>query len=289
VSIVDDLLAAAGLTPRVAVHSLRIRVLIIGPLEAAALLVANRDNRRLRWGRVRFYARAMQNHGWLLTHQGIAFSTDGIGIDLQHRLEAIKLAGVEVAMMVTEGLDSRAFEAIDQHERRSISDALRLDRSLTEEAKMMLMLMGGDMSTNPSLHEIAETCGDIEHEHDQLQQACSTRVAGMSALSVRCAAIVLMLEQPSESVRVMQSYRDLVLRKTEVWTPVMHAFGRQVAAKKTGSSTTAARLDLFARAMVALDPGRARLSKIQINEASIELARKRVRAAMGLKHAKEEA
>lgn len=282
-SIVDDLLAAAGLKPRVFAHSLRIRVLIIGPLEAAALLIANRDNRRLRWGRVRFYARAMQNHGWLLTHQGIAFSTDGIGIDLQHRLEAIKLSGVEVPMMVTEGFDPRAFEAIDQHERRSISDALRLDRSLTEEAKMMLMLMGGDMSSNPSLHEIAEVCGDIEHEHDKLQSHCSTRVAGMSAVSVRCAAIVLMLEQPSASMQVLQAYRDLVLRKTELWTPVMHAFGRQVSAKKTGSATTAARLDLFARAMVALDPARARLSKIQIDDAAISLAKRRASVAMGIK------
>lgn len=284
-SVIDKLLRTAGLTPREAPnHELRFRVLIIGPREAEALLAANKDNRRLRWGRVRFYARVMRNGGWMLTHQGLAFSSDGTGLDLQHRLHAVILAGVEITIVTVEGLSPKTFEAIDQHERRSISDALRLNRSLTEEAKMFFLLRGGDGSANPSLAEIAEVCGDIAEEHDLLEQFCSTRRAIYSAVPVRCAAITLMVEAPRNAPAILSAYRDLVLCKTEVWTRAMHAFGRQVNHGKTiSTSASIGRIDLFARALAALDPARKELSKIQIDESTIFMARKRAAAAIGFK------
>jgi hypothetical protein len=62
---VDELLAARDLKPVEAKnHGLKTRVLMIGPKEAEALLVANRDNRNLRPGRVRFYAATMLEGGW---------------------------------------------------------------------------------------------------------------------------------------------------------------------------------------------------------------------------------
>lgn len=290
-NIVDKLLATAGLTPVEACPAgVRIRVLLIGPDEARALLSANTDNRPLRNGRVNFYARTMKNGAWMFTHQGIAFSEDGLGIDLQHRLHAVILSGVTVRMMVTEGLSREAFEAIDQHERRTMADSLKMRRTLTDEARLFITLRGGDQCTNPTIQEVGEMCTQIEETSDALDQVCSTRTKVFSSAPVRCAAIVLMMEKPGAKHYVLNAYRALVLSHSEEWMPVMHAFGRQVAGGAISTTGGLGRLDLFARALIALDPARAETKRIQIDK-GFELAlRERLKRAifdsMDLEHVK---
>ncbi len=282
---VNKLLSDAGLSPREAKgHGLQFRVLTIGPEEARALLAANTDNRPMRPGRVKFYARVMKEGGWMLTHQGIAFSRDGLGIDLQHRMSAVVLSGVSIQVLVVEGLDPAAFKAVDQHERRSMSDALKLDRRLTEEAKMFLLIAGGDTAAQPTLDEVFDACGDIEQEHESLLSSCNTVKAIFSSAPIRAAAITLMAERPANITVVGWKYRDLVLERTEVWTRTMHAFGRQARDGKTvNTASTPGRLDLYARALAALDPDRSGLSKIQIDDVALRLARERGAAVIGRK------
>ena len=220
----------------------------------------------------------------MLTHQGIAFSADGIGIDLQHRLQAVILSGAEITLMVTEGLSRDAFQAIDQHERRSISDALKLDRELTEEARMFWQLCSGEGATTPTMDEIAELCGDIEDQHDHLKNACNTKRQGFSTVPVRCAAITLMMERPQESGSVAHAYRNLVLANTEEWSRTTHSFVQQMMAGKAKSGGTwASRSDLFCRALTALDPSKPPVSRIQINDETASIARHRARLALGFK------
>lgn len=273
VSAVDSLLNAAGLQPTYSTNtSVSVRILRIGPPEAAALLAANKDNRPLRQGRVRFYARTMKAGGWKLTHQGIAFCIDGRALDLQHRMHAIIESGLTVDMMVTEGLSAEAFDAIDQHERRSVADSLRIDRALTEEAKFFLSLRG---ITSPTLLEIGEVSGFIEPQHNFLRSVCATATKIYSSVPMRCAAEVLMLERPAISETVAQKYRDLVLLRTDQFSPAMQALDRQVRSGAVSTSRGSARLDLFCRALAALDPARNCLSKIQVNEGTVEVARAR--------------
>lgn len=277
---VDNLLAAAGLSPRLAPNNLRCRVLIIGPQEAAALLVANKDNRTLRPGRVKFYARVMEEGGWRLTHQGIAFSTAGIGIDLQHRLEAIKQSGVTVPMLVVEGLDPKAFDAIDQHERRSMADALRLDKHLIEEAKMLILIMGGASGAQPTIVEVAEVACLISDAASKLRGIGMRKI--FSAVPVRSAAVLLCVEKPKAADEIVARYKAMILHHTEKWSPAMHAFGRQVAQGGVSSSSAAGRADLFCRALKALDPSQGSLSKIQLSESSISSASARVRNVLNI-------
>lgn len=262
-SIVDDLLAKHGLRTReVFPPSIRTRYLLIGPREASALLEANQDNRPLRKNRVAFYARQMKKGDWRLTHQGIAFSSDGTGVDLQHRLSAVIESGVEITIMVTEGLERAAFQAIDQHERRSMADALRIPKSLSEEAKMMLTAARGDRS--PLLSEVAEVAAEIEVFSDALMDGCNTRRAVVSTVPVRCAAIVLMNE--GEPEQIIENYRRIVLHQTESWSPAMHAFGRQVANGSTAGWNSSTRRELMARSLIALDPKRSGVTKIQLKD-----------------------
>ena len=270
--VVDSLLRSAGMYPIEAKHDLRVRVLMIGPREAAALLAANADNRPIRQGRVKFYAKVMRQGGWMLTHQGIAFSKGGQGQDLQHRLLAIIDAGVTIPMMVTEGLEDSAFEAIDQHERRSISDALRIDKGLVECAKFFLVLRGGIGNTWPSLMEVQEAAGTIAAAYDALMSECNSRRAIFASVPVRCAAICLAIERPSVAATVFSTYRNLVLLRTEHWSPVMHAFGRQERSGTLSTHGAAHRVDLFARACIALDPLRQSQTRIQLDAASVSKA-----------------
>lgn len=266
-SVVDTLLRAAGLTPTEATnHGLRVRILRIGTNEARALLVANKDNRPIRRGRVLFYIRVMKQGGWMLTHQGIAFCVDGRGLDLQHRLTAIAESGVTVDMMVTEGLPAEAFEAIDQHERRSIADALRMDRRLTEVAKFLLQCRGGAGSSNPTTLEVGEACGAIDGPYQVLLAACSSARAVASAAPVRAAAVVLMMENPKNSLEVRKNYRAIVLDQLEVFTPAMVSFSKQIRSGAAKSGTGADRLDLYTRALIALDPARSDVSKVVVKD-----------------------
>lgn len=280
-SIVDQLLAAVGLVAREATElakKLIIRVLWIGPAEATALLAANEDNRKLRPGRVRFYAETMRQGGWMLTHQGIAFSETGRGLDLQHRLEAIRLSGVTVPMLVIEGLPDSAFAAIDQHERRTMADALRKERSVVEVARLILALVGGTDSNNPTVLAVGETSGEIVEDHAALMDACGTRSAIYTSVPMRLAAIMLMRECPALREQVLHAYRALALQRTEVYSPAMHAFARQVRSGVVSTQLLTNRRDLLLRGLIVLDPRRSQVSKIQIKDGANDLLATRVAA-----------
>lgn len=81
------------------------RVMEITPELAAMWLRKNVNNRNLSKERVKQYALAMATGHWTLTHQGIAFDTNDILIDGQHRLEAIVKAGIPIKMNVTFGVE----------------------------------------------------------------------------------------------------------------------------------------------------------------------------------------
>lgn len=280
-SVVDALLLAVGLTPTESTgHGLHVRIMRIGPAEARAMLAANKDNRPIRRGRVLFYKRVMLQGGWMLTHQGIAFCVDGRGLDLQHRLTAIAESGVTVDMMVTEGLPAESFEAIDQHERRSMADALRLDRKLTETAKFMVFCRGGSLATNPTTLDVGEVCGQIDAKYQELVSVCNTSRQLTSSAPVRAAAVTLMMENPLISRAIASAYRSLVLDRIEQFTPAMHSLSRQVRSGKVSTSSSSERLDLFARALHALDPARSGLTRISVAADAIEAAKLRVTAVL---------
>ena len=262
--VVDMLLEKQGLLPcEVKDHGLKIRVLNIGPYEAMALLEANKDNRPLRKGRVNYYAQIMKQGDWMLTHQGIAFSREGIGLDLQHRLNAIIKAEVTVPMLVVEGLNPKSFHAIDQHERRTVQDAMKKPKKTIEEAKLFIRMSGKENYQHPTLRDIAGVVLSIQSISEMIAETAPTNTAIFSSAAMRCAAIILIMTGV-EPVIVIENYRVLVNRNTNAWSPVMHAFYRQVMSKKITTKDDLARYDLFARGLTVLNPKCANLSKVQV-------------------------
>ncbi|QVJ00421.1 hypothetical protein KGD82_16815 [Nocardiopsis eucommiae] len=78
----------------------------------------NKGNRSLSMQTAQRYADVMTTGRWQLTHQGIAFDTDGNILDGQHRLLAVVLAKTPVDMWVFVNKDRASFSVLDVGRRR---------------------------------------------------------------------------------------------------------------------------------------------------------------------------
>lgn len=107
---------------------------LITPEKAAEYLKHNKINRPLKPERIRAYVAAMKAGKWQLTHQGIAFKSNGDLADGQNRLTAIVESGVPVMMKVTYDMD-----------------ATILDRGAPRSDRDTLIMSGIDKSTASSL------------------------------------------------------------------------------------------------------------------------------------------
>jgi hypothetical protein len=66
---------------------------------------------------------------WLLTHEGLAFNSEGEFVDGQHRMEAFLIAcrrkpGLAIDFMVTYGVAPEAFKVMNSGRKRKLSDVL---------------------------------------------------------------------------------------------------------------------------------------------------------------------
>lgn len=82
------------------------------------------NNRHLRPSHIEALATAMRRGEWILSHQGIAFNTNGKLIDGQHRLWAIIKYGFPVQINVTRGALPESFLVDDLGLKRTVTDVL---------------------------------------------------------------------------------------------------------------------------------------------------------------------
>ena len=118
-------------------------------------------------------ARDMRDGKWMLTHEGIAFSSNGRLLDGQHRLRAIVLAGIPVEMFVWFNVPPQALLAINHGRRRNLVDALGLSGSMEGVTHLhiaTLRSMLGGMGSTPTLtpHEAAQ---GLERHRDAIEFA----------------------------------------------------------------------------------------------------------------------
>lgn len=101
-------------------------VVKVTPAMAAAILERNSYNRPLSAASVRRYAELMMRGMWRLTTEGIALSADGVLINGQHRLAALREAGHSVDMTVWFGCAANEFEVADQGVKRTAGQVLQI-------------------------------------------------------------------------------------------------------------------------------------------------------------------
>ena len=101
-----------------------IEKILVTPAMAQEWLSQNVGNRKTNLARVDLFARLIREGKFHLTHQGVAFYSDGDLADGQTRLSAIIKAGMSVVMFVTRGLPRSAIHAIDGGRPRSLHDVI---------------------------------------------------------------------------------------------------------------------------------------------------------------------
>ncbi|WP_020500436.1 hypothetical protein [Sciscionella marina] len=117
---------------------MRSKVQKITPQKAETMLEANTSNRPLSKPVVRAFAEAMRRGEWQVTHQGIAFDTNGVLVDGQHRLAAIVAAEQPVEMTVFTEVPADTFDVLDTGKRRNAADVLAIEG---EKSSVMLAAM----------------------------------------------------------------------------------------------------------------------------------------------------
>lgn len=101
------------------------------------LLSLNTNNRSLKKTHTAWLERAVRAEKFLLSNQAIGVSSEGVLIDGQHRLTAIRNAGYPaVEVVLVTGLDPELRLYLDQNAKRSVADALKIVLNETVTPRM---------------------------------------------------------------------------------------------------------------------------------------------------------
>jgi hypothetical protein len=251
----QDMIAARSLNA-----SIQTSIEEIGPERARQYLEMNTTNRPVRHHTVKLFASTMMRGSWQLTHQGIAFDSDGNLIDGQHRLSAIILCGLSIKMNVTRGVPNDAYHFIDIGLKRRYCDILNVKQSEAEVYQgVTRILMKHSRISSDMVNDVARNLMDITSE---LLSFAPTSTRVFSSAPVKTAAVLRMLHFDNKEY-VMKLYRNLTLVNLEDLPPIGIALNRQVLQNKTSARDTN---DLMARSWIAFDFGRRNLRKIQVTE-----------------------
>jgi hypothetical protein len=143
-------------------------VLDVSPDDAAKWLERNHpSNRSISWGAVESFANDMRAGAWRLTHQAVCFDADGYLIDGQHRLHAVKQAGVTVKLLVIRNQEGSFHDPIDRGRPRSVATIMGVAHREVSALNVLRMCEAGYPIHSPmTLHE-AELVAVRHQEHIQ--------------------------------------------------------------------------------------------------------------------------
>lgn len=237
----------------------------VTPAMAEEFLSNNADfQRAVRWSVVKNLEDCLVRGEWKLTHQGIAFDTNGKLIDGQHRLLAIRRSGISAEMTISYGVDPTCFQVLDIGAKRSTADLLRLG---SREAGIVSFL-GRLVWKSASSAQGQVIYDNLEDEIGHvLSHAGPTRNCfGSSA--VQSAAVVALKRNPHDKEYILDLYENLSHLNLDTLPPIGSAMVRQCFNGKTGASS-ASRRDMYARSIFVFDPAKRNVQRIQMSDTSL--------------------
>ncbi|MER8182901.1 hypothetical protein [Kitasatospora sp. NPDC094015] len=163
--------------------SISSQIIEISPIAAAEMLTRNSGNRPLDRGRIALLRAAILRGEWLVSHQGIAFAgawQNSRLLDGQHRLEAIRLSGRSVPVIVFENVPVETFSVMDTGRSRTASTVLAMqnehDSSLLAAAIRHIHLLRSmpDMEWKGSSSRLtnAQVLAYLALHRERLTEAC---------------------------------------------------------------------------------------------------------------------
>lgn len=130
----QELLTLKGLSPPLTVSSIqgdisqvRVQVEWISPNVADEYLQSNVCNRACSKAAVKRWADTMTAGAWKLSSDAIAFDWNGVLINGQHRLNAVKDTGMTVPFLVAHGFPPESKNALDVGKKRALHEILTIN------------------------------------------------------------------------------------------------------------------------------------------------------------------
>jgi hypothetical protein len=159
-------------------------IMEVTPDQAIQWLEGNTHNRPVNQAHVYRLAREIKAGRWRLTHQGIAFDTDGLLIDGQHRLWAVVEAKLPVVTRVyfNESPDNRL--VLDSGQRRSNLDILLMTDRVTDVTDKHLATLRS-LLTGSSTRSLRMTPGEEGDQYDLHKQAVEFAVRHLGTTSTK--------------------------------------------------------------------------------------------------------
>ncbi|MBQ1500393.1 MAG: hypothetical protein IIZ38_18970 [Sphingomonas sp.] len=163
--------------------TLRVRVVMVTPEMAEAMLADRGPNRHVSAPVINKYARDMLAGRWQLNGQTIKIARDGRLLDGQHRLEAAKKAKCAFPAIIVEGLAQETFASLDIGRRRSVSDILRergesLTIILASALRWLWMIENGVIlaaNSSPTNGELLDVLGQHPEIRTSIKQVAAIR------------------------------------------------------------------------------------------------------------------
>lgn len=118
----------------------------VTPDVARRWLTHNRINRRLDWPTVEKYAATMKAGNWSLDSNAISFDPEGNLLNGQHRLSAVRLAGVSVVFAVQRNVPPEAMKFMDRGRGRTTA------QNLSFEGEKNATILSATMRQLASIH-----------------------------------------------------------------------------------------------------------------------------------------
>jgi hypothetical protein len=175
-----------------------------------SLLAMNINNRPMRKGVVDCYKQDISDGRWLVTNQGIGIDANGVLVDGQHRLEALKEMGYPpIQLLIVSGLDPQVRSVIDQHAKRSVRDIWRLvlDHNVGSQAPAICSVIYRAKTKFSKMARISpQRLKDVLDEHSEEIQFVLENIQNTSkwAAPFLAAFVVIIKEHPIKTQEVAQ-------------------------------------------------------------------------------------
>ena len=172
-------------------HKLLTEVLSVTPDLALEWLAKNTRNRPIRKTHVQDLADRMRRGEWHLNGEPIKFSTSGVLLDGQHRLEAVLESECTVEFMVVYNLAEEAYETIDTGMKRTMADFFAVrdekhSKQLSSALRYLSYLLAGRTDfnsrfTNSQALNVLETHSNVRNSLDPGLDVARLMQAGLAA------------------------------------------------------------------------------------------------------------
>ena len=242
-------------------ENIRFETLVITPQQAAAYLEKNKDNRKLSKHKVKEYLNEIKSGRWRYTHQGIAFDTEGFLLDRQHRLEAIKDAGIATKMVVAYGVRRGDFTIIDRGFPRNMMVITGIERYYTE-CYIFLITVATKHAQRPMPDDVFNLNKVLGDTLKVLQDYSSVKTRTFSTAPFRTAALAAIVSGEDKNY-VLNTYHELAAGLQTMPKVAFALFSKSEELKKSGWH---GRLEAYYKARYVFTKSNCDIGRVTITE-----------------------